>query len=82
MRIDCGLVVPPETPDRLADAIRSLSRDRELRVQMGERGRQKIEKSCDRAHITRDLEAALQTLLEQPGARNGRPTQPEASGAA
>ncbi|MFC2030398.1 WcaI family glycosyltransferase [Chloroflexota bacterium] len=39
-RAQCGLVVPPEEPDLLANAIRHLREDSELRVCLGAHGRQ------------------------------------------
>lgn len=38
-----GLLVPPEAPDALADAVRTLSNDAELRHRMGQAGRARVE---------------------------------------
>ena len=45
-----GLLVPPRAPTALADALRTLARDPELRLEMGRRGRERAvaEFSLDR----------------------------------
>jgi colanic acid biosynthesis glycosyl transferase WcaI len=39
----CGIVVPPESPDALAEAVRKLADSRELRDRMGQAGRAFVE---------------------------------------
>jgi glycosyltransferase involved in cell wall biosynthesis len=40
---DCGILVPPDEPDYLANAILTLLDDDERRIQMGKRGRLRVE---------------------------------------
>ena len=42
-----GFLVPPRSPEALADAINKLMIDSRLRVKMGEEGRKKAEKEYD-----------------------------------
>lgn len=58
----CGVVVPPEQPDRLADAIARLSCDAELAAAMGERGRAYARARFDRDAIARTMEHLLTQL--------------------
>jgi len=41
---DTGIIIPPNHPQKLADAIVRLYRDVNLRKRMGERGRERVEK--------------------------------------
>ncbi len=47
----CGLVVPPEDPIRLAEAIRDLQRNPELRMRLGRHGREFAEASFNKSAI-------------------------------
>ena len=44
---ETGLLVPPSSPDELAQAILNLLQDSELRRQMGEKARQRIKQHFD-----------------------------------
>jgi colanic acid biosynthesis glycosyl transferase WcaI len=46
--VDCGIVVPPGEPDRVADAIRSLASGEHDLAGMGRRGRAYVESEADR----------------------------------
>ena len=52
----CGLCVPPECPDLLADAILTLYNDDAKRKKMGENGRKFIEENFSRKVISREYE--------------------------
>lgn len=54
-----GLLVDPKTPEQLPAAIVRLLQDDTLRVQMGERGRQRLEETFSMAAFRRRLEALL-----------------------
>jgi hypothetical protein len=58
-----GVVVAPEDSAALAEAIRALAADPELRQQMGRAGRAHVERSYDRAALAREY----RKLLEQAG---------------
>ncbi len=64
----CGLVVPPENPEALADAVARLYEDRAARDEMGRRGRAVVEGgySWDRAA------EMTQRVLREAGERIGR----------
>jgi colanic acid biosynthesis glycosyl transferase WcaI len=47
----CGIVVPPERSDRLADAIRELHRHPEKHAELGAAGRRHVAEHFDRARI-------------------------------
>lgn len=68
---DCGVIVPPEEPEALAAAIRSLAGDLELLEAYGRNGRYFVERHHSRA----DLTSRYHKLLLEV-------TSPEASGGA
>lgn len=51
-----GILVPPEDPDLLAEAIITLLKDEELRKRMGKAGRKKIEENFSIPIVTRQTE--------------------------
>lgn len=55
-----ALVVPPEDPAALAEAIRTLAGDPELRAKMGRQGRDYVERHFDRAQLARQYREILQ----------------------
>ena len=55
----CGVVVPPESPHELAEAIRRLSRDNGRHHSMGKKGRSYVATHFDRARIAGKLEDLL-----------------------
>lgn len=60
---ECGLVVPPEQPQALADAILKLSLDRSLRQTMGNKGLSYAWNHLDRDRVLRNFELSLKTLV-------------------
>lgn len=61
----CGVVVSPDSPQELADAIRRLARDPDLRAQMGAAGRRAAEQSYDRVSISQRFAAHLESCMMQ-----------------
>jgi colanic acid biosynthesis glycosyl transferase WcaI len=59
---DCGLVVLPENPRALADAVLALAADAPLRSRLGVAGRIHATQHMDREAVLSSFEAALQTL--------------------
>lgn len=59
----CGLVVPPENAAAMAQAIRSLVNDPDLRHKLGANGRAYAERELNRDVILRRLEAQLLALV-------------------
>ena len=59
---ECGIVVPPECPERLAEAVRSLCSDHLRLEQMGRNARQTAERQFDRAEIATRISALFQSL--------------------
>jgi glycosyltransferase involved in cell wall biosynthesis len=57
-----GLLVPPENPEALADAISRVSTNGELRAKMGSAGRERVENLFTLAHMTDGIEAIYNTL--------------------
>jgi glycosyltransferase involved in cell wall biosynthesis len=54
-----GILVPPEDPHGLADALQRLLENQTLREQMGNRARQRILEAYDVAQIVTELETAM-----------------------
>lgn len=59
-----ALTVPPSDPQALADAIRRLAADPELRVRMGAAGRAKAERRSDRARLAAEVIPIYRALVE------------------
>lgn len=63
-RAGCGLVIPPENPAALADAISRLKSDREMAARFGRAGRQFTEQHFDRELLLARFEDELVCLLQ------------------
>lgn len=61
----CGLVTPPEDAAAMAQAIRSLVNDPDLRHQLGANGRAYAERELNRDVILRRFESQLQALVQE-----------------
>jgi len=61
-----GVVVPPENPGALADAISRLLKDSVLSKQIAMRGRQEIERSHTRAFMLDAMEEVFRGALQNP----------------
>ncbi|MBI4712405.1 MAG: glycosyltransferase family 4 protein [Planctomycetes bacterium] len=59
----CGLVIPPLAPDRLADAIITILDNNNLRQKMGRNGRQKVIKDFTWSRIAEQIEQILFQLV-------------------
>src|SRR5690606_8595237 len=60
----CGLVVPPEDPAAMADALRALAHDPLRRAELGANGRRYAEAQLSRDAILRRFEAQLLALVQ------------------
>ena len=60
----CGLVVPPENPAAMADALRTLAADPALRAELGANGRRYAEAELSQRAILRRFEAQLRDLVQ------------------
>ena len=58
----CGVVAPPESPDRLAEAVRRLAESPGLCAELGENGRRLVAERFDRARIAETFEEFLGSL--------------------
>ena len=58
-----GFLVPPNDPEKLADAIRKLLKDKDLREKYGANGRQLIKEHYSWDNITKQLITIYKTLL-------------------
>jgi colanic acid biosynthesis glycosyl transferase WcaI len=67
----CGLWVEPEDSDALAEAIRALHADEELRERLGRNGRQYVEAHYTRQAIARQYHELLTTLGEMSAGGSG-----------
>ncbi len=74
--VGCGLCVPPENAGFLADSIRRLQSDPEMRRVMGERGRAHVERNFSRSVVTARYRDALESVV---AARAGVTTAGEAT---
>ena len=61
-----AVVVEPEQPELLADAIRQLAEDPERRAAMGAEGRQHVEAEFDRRQLAAQYTVIFDTIMEQP----------------
>ena len=59
-----GLIVPPENPQALADAIVRLARDPELRLGMGAAARARVLAGFTERHVESDLQGVYRSLLK------------------
>ena len=66
-RAKCGLVVEPETPGLLRDAIAELLADPDRRRQLGAAGRAFAESEFDRSRVVAKQAAILESLAGVPG---------------
>ena len=62
-----GLLVPPQDPGALAQAIGHLLRDPDLRRRMGRAGRRRVEEHFDVRETVRQVESLYETLLREKG---------------
>jgi glycosyltransferase involved in cell wall biosynthesis len=58
-----GFLVPPDNVEQVAEKLRLLLRDRELRARMGEYGRAQVEKRFMPARMAKDLAAVYESLV-------------------
>jgi colanic acid biosynthesis glycosyl transferase WcaI len=63
----CGLVVPPENPEAMAQAINTLVNDPTLRENLGAAGYQYAHAHLDSDAVLGKLESDFMALLEQGG---------------
>jgi glycosyltransferase involved in cell wall biosynthesis len=60
---ETGLLVPPEDPTALAEAIRRVLADGELRQRLGEQGRRLVLERFTADHMTRAFESLYDEML-------------------
>lgn len=60
---DCGLIVPPEKPQELADAIRKIYDNRELGIRFGKNGRTFAEANFSREKVLKDYLDFFENLI-------------------
>jgi colanic acid biosynthesis glycosyl transferase WcaI len=61
----CGLVVPPENPPAMAEALRSLAADPVRRAELGANGRRYAKAELSQGVILRQFEAQLRALVQE-----------------
>ena len=61
---ETGVLVPPQAPEALADALESLATDPAKRARMGQAGRARVEGHFSMARLARQLGAVYQDLLQ------------------
>jgi glycosyltransferase involved in cell wall biosynthesis len=64
-RSGAGIAVPPEDPDALAGAFRTLHADRRLQARLGAAGREVATTQYDRARSVLDWAALLERVVAQ-----------------
>ncbi len=67
---ECGLVVPPEQPDVMADAIFRLAIDADLRCRLGAAGRAYAVANLDRDSVLGKFESELLEVIKRASARS------------
>jgi glycosyltransferase involved in cell wall biosynthesis len=60
-----GMVVPPESAERLAAAIEALVNDAALRASMGEAARARVLSGYTEAHIEKEVERVFRLFLDE-----------------
>lgn len=63
-RAGCGVLVEPEAPDKLAEAVLKLSRSPDLRTQMATNGEQFIRQNYERSLLLNKFEETLVEMIE------------------
>lgn len=63
----CGIVVPPENPEQLANAILDLERNETQAERMGENGRRHLVSNYSRCHCTSMFEQMLEAVVQRKG---------------
>jgi glycosyltransferase involved in cell wall biosynthesis len=66
-----GLLVPPDDPAALADAIERLARDPDLRRRFGTAGRQLVEETFASRRVGHDIVAIYRDVAQWQAARSG-----------
>lgn len=69
-RAGAGVVVPPEDPEALAEAILSLASDHENRRRMGESGRAHVEHHYSNRAVSRQYDALLRRVVKPKNERS------------
>lgn len=69
----CGVVVPPENPAAMAEALRALAADPARRAALGANGRRHAEAELSQDAILRRFETQLREMLPHEGAMHERP---------
>lgn len=64
----CGVVVPPEDPRAMADAVLKLAADAAYRRELGEAGRRHAVEHMDRESVLKRFEVALKELIQAQAA--------------
>ena len=66
----CGVVVPPENPERLAEAVLDMASMKEAdRRKMGDRGRKFVEGNFNRAEIAEGFRKRLEDVFRNKESR-------------
>jgi colanic acid biosynthesis glycosyl transferase WcaI len=68
-RAGAGLVVPPEDPEALAEAILTLRKDREKRHRMGEFGRAHVAEHYSKQAVASQYDALIRRMVTRPRTR-------------
>jgi len=65
-----GMLIPPESPDAIVQALHRLLRDESLRQQLGTAGRKRVESDFSSMKMTERVVAKFEKLLASKGRRN------------
>ena len=63
-KVDCGVCVPPENAEALAEAVLALQSQPQQAAMMGAHGRAYVESHFARATVTRQYQAALEKIVD------------------
>jgi glycosyltransferase involved in cell wall biosynthesis len=69
-----GVLIPPDDSDVLAEQIRRVMNDKELRLQIGKNGLVVVEKKYDYSVIIKQYEELFSRILENPSSRESEPS--------